>query len=126
MGPKYDFPDVDWANEDIKILVDTFSEKFAQMEKEKDTIIAQQSDRIKQLEQEIAQLKSTGRHARKSRSYNTRDLKDYPRPPDTANRRPAHAGDAVGRDAGVRVIRRTADIRCCPMRGAALRICSRV
>ena len=76
MGPKYDFPDVDWANEDIKLLVDTFSEKFVQMEKEKDAIITQQSDRIKQLEQEIAQLKSTGRRARKSRSYNTRDLKD--------------------------------------------------
>ena len=90
------------------------------MEKEKDTIIAQQSDRIKQLEQEIAQLKSTGRRARKSRSYNTRDLKDYPRPQDTAGRRPAHAGDAVGRDAGVRVIRRTADIRCCPTCGGPL------
>ena len=89
MGSAFDFQKIDWANESVNNLVEIFSEKFTQMEKDKDSLIDQQSETINklteannELKKEIALLKAAGRRSRKSRSYNIRKYKEHPRPPD--------------------------------------------
>ena len=90
----------------------------ASMEKERDEMRAQYLDKIKQLEQEITRLKSNKRRARKSRSYNAREFKDYLRP-SGKTRRPPYADDATS-GKHTRVIHKTVDIRYCPKCGDPL------
>ena len=118
MVPKSDFPNIDWANEDVRRLVETFSEKFDAMTGEKNRVIDQQAEEIKQLKQEIASLKAAGRRSRRSRSYNARKFKDYPRPEDRSRRR---RPEDIGRDgACARTISAAADIKYCPVHGTPL------
>ena len=64
MVPKSDFPDIDWANEDVSRIVEIFSEKFDVMMQKKDEVIDKLAEENKQLRQEIERLKSTGGGAR--------------------------------------------------------------
>ena len=125
MVPKSDFPDIDWANEDVSRIVEIFSEKFDVMMQKKDEVIdklAEENKQIveenKRLRQEIERLKSTGgRRSRKSRSYNAREFKGYPRPENySKRRRPADAGS----NAGAYTIQKTARLEYCPGCGGRL------
>ena len=50
--------------------------------------IRRQADEIKELKQEIERMKAAGgRRTRRSRSYNAREFKDYPRPEEYSKRR---------------------------------------
>ena len=97
-----DFPDIDWANEDVGRLAEIFSERFDVMVQKKDEVIdrlveenkqqavenKRQAEEIEQLKQEIERLKAAGgRRTRRSRSYNAREFKDYPRPEEHSKRR---------------------------------------
>ena len=46
MGSAFDFQNIDWADKDVNRLVKIFSEKFTQMEKDKDAQIEQQAETI--------------------------------------------------------------------------------
>ncbi|MXZ93479.1 MAG: hypothetical protein F4Z11_03125 [Cenarchaeum sp. SB0666_bin_15] len=96
MVSEFEFADIDWSNQDINEVVDFFTKKFNIQEKEitrlgdqlaqKYDVIAQQADRIKQLEGEVTQMKSRGRRSSGSRSYNMRQYKDYPHQPSKRSR----------------------------------------
>jgi len=120
-----DFPDIDWANEDVSRLVKIFSEKFDVMTKEKDSTIdrlaeenRQQAKKIEQLEQEIRQLRASGgKRSRKARSYNAREFKDYPRPEKCPGRRPPDTGND---ESMMRVVQNIARLEYCPVCGCRL------
>ena len=44
MGSAFDFQNIDWADKNVNRLVEIFSEKFTQMEKDKDALIDQQAE----------------------------------------------------------------------------------
>ena len=77
-----------------------------------------QAEENKQLRQEIERLKAAGgRRSRKSRSYNAREFKGYPRPENySKRRRPADTGD----NAGAYAIQGTARLEYCPGCGGRL------
>ena len=124
-----DFFDVDWSDKGIDHLVEVFRKKFIQMEKEKDEIIAQQADRIKQLELEVARLSgslqsasdsssdesSKGYNEDNTRSYNVRKFKGYPHVPSPARPRPSYE-DSIEFPA----YRKLAQISTCPTCGDPL------
>lgn len=117
---KSDFPDVDWADEDVGRLIEIFSEKFDVMAKKKDGIIDRQSEEIKQLKKENEQLKKeikklASKRSRASRSYNARKFKDYPRPAASKRQRPEDVDYA-----DMHTIRKTADLKRCPECGEPL------
>ncbi|MXY60984.1 MAG: hypothetical protein F4Y82_02560 [Cenarchaeum sp. SB0665_bin_23] len=78
---------------------------------QKDDVIAQLQDRIKQLEKEVTQTKSRGHHSKKSRSYNTRKYKDYPHQR-TPRDRPGNSDSHQ-----FHTIQQVADIAFCPICG---------
>ena len=49
MVPKSDFPDIDWANEDVSRIVEIFSEKFDVMMQKKDEVIDKLAEENKQI-----------------------------------------------------------------------------
>ena len=128
-----DFPDIDWANEDVGRLAEIFSERFDVMVQKKDEVIdrlveenkqqadeiKRQADEIKELKQEIERLKAAGgRRTRRSRSYNAREFKDYPRPEGYSKRR--RPPDTGINESMTHTIQKTVTLTYCPECGGRM------
>ena len=97
MISKFEIDKIDWENPDVNQVFEHFSARFDQIDKENgqqaDVIkqqaetIRQQNELIKKLEDVILQLKTTRHTSKRSKSYNVRTFKEYPRPGKTTTKR---------------------------------------
>ena len=119
-------------NGDVDILMDMFSKRLDAVAWNKDKTIARLTEKIerqeekiklqaeenKNLKRRIAELESKKeRNSGRSKSYNVRKYRDYPRQHHSRRARPSDITYACEPD----VQERTADLRHCPACGGALR-----
>ena len=117
MSQKLDISKVDWSNPDVNKVFEHFSAQFEQSRKEKKQLeekVRQLEEKVEQQAKEIMELKKKKHRSRKSRSYNVRKFKGYPRP---ENRRTAQK---TGKTDMPVTRTMTADQRFCPHCGLEL------